>query len=540
VNRALWLLLGLQMRGWGRYLKRSVGTVRGAFLVLVGLAVFLPWLLVVVTNAGGGLDRETLLLYGPLLLLVYCTVNVVFSPQDRAIYFTPAEVQFLFAGPFGRREVLAYKVLLSLLVSVPATLVMGAVVRLQHGWPPAVLAGLFLISAFMQLFSMVLGLLGNFLGAHLFSRGRRLAGALLLALLLAALAQAVRSSGTSDLRALLDRILDTPIWRTASWPLRCLFEAMTAERFWPDLLAPFAVGLAVDFGLVAVVFSLDRYYQEASAAASARLYARQQRMRGRSAGAETTSAPASAPPLSPRTLPWWGGIGPILWRQMTTALRGVMRLILVLFVIGVLLSISLFGFLMEHEEMLLPTVVILGAWSSIFLTALVPFDFRGDIDRIGLLKTLPIVTWRLVIGQLLTPVILLSLMQWLALAAALAVVGNEVEVLALTCFVPPFNFVLVAIENLLFLLFPVRLMAATPGDFQSLGRNVLLSLGKVIGLGLVGLAAALVGLVVWFVTGETWLGVAAAWPVVLAAGVALTPLVGLAFTWFDVGRDTPA
>jgi hypothetical protein len=83
-------------------------------------------------------------------------------------------------------------------------------------------------------------------------------------------------------------------------------------------------------------------------------------------------------------------------------------------------------------------------------------------------------------------------------------------------------------------------MAATPGDFQALGRNVLLSLGKVIGMGVIALAAGTVGAVGAILSGSVWVGVAAAWPVVVVSGAALVPLVAVAFVWFDVGRDTPA
>ena len=53
MNRALWLLLALQLRGWLRYLGRSMRTLRGAVLVLVGLGVFLPWMVAVLLHPFG-------------------------------------------------------------------------------------------------------------------------------------------------------------------------------------------------------------------------------------------------------------------------------------------------------------------------------------------------------------------------------------------------------------------------------------------------------------------------------------------------------
>ena len=53
-------------------------------------------------------------------------------------------------------------------------------------------------------------------------------------------------------------------------------------------------------------------------------------------------------------------------------------------------------------------------------------------------------------------------------------------------FALPLNFLLFSLDNLLFLWFPSRIWATNPGDFQALGRNVLIILTKAI----VGGAAA--------------------------------------------------
>ena len=543
MNRALWLLLSLQMRGWGRYLARGAGTARGLILLLVGLGVFVPWMIAVLAGAGTGqVDPAKLARYGPATLVLYCLINVIFSPSERAVYFTPAEVQFLFAGPFTRREVLVYKILLTLMVSVPATMFMGAIVRIRDAWLPAVLLGLFLLSGFLQLFTMTLGLLSNAVGARLYSRGRQALAAGAAVLLGLTLLEAGRRAGW-QWRHLGDQVLGTTAWQVASWPLRSFFVVLGAEGF-ADLALPLLVGLGVDGLLVVVILALEHNYQEASASASARRYAALQRLRGRSAGVEP---PGGARPsrFGLPTLPCWGGIGPVVWRQLTTAMRGLRRLVIVFVVLGVLVTLAVGGsgveLASEPTASVVQAMIGVVAWASIFLTALVPFDFRGDLDRIALLKTLPLAPWRLVVGQLLTPVLLLSLIQWLALGGVLAFALEELKLVA-TCaaFVPLFDFVLVALDNLLFLLFPVRIMAATPGDFQALGRNVLLSLGKLIGLGVVVIVAGGVWITVSLVTGSPWAGIAAAWVALAGCGVGLVPLLTLAFRWFDVGRDTPA
>jgi hypothetical protein len=103
----------------------------------------------------------------------------------------------------------------------------------------------------------------------------------------------------------------------------------------------------------------------------------------------------------------------------------------------------------------------------------------------------------------------------------------------------PFNFLLFALENLLFLLFPFRLMQSSPGDFQALGRNVLFLFAKGMVLVMVGMLAGIVGLIAYLISGSVIVGVLVPWPAVALIAAALIPLVALAFKRFDVSRDTP-
>jgi hypothetical protein len=540
VKGALGLLIGLQLRGWVRALGRNLRTVKGVLLVVVGLGFFVLWLLMVLlARTEGGLEPAGVRRYGPALLLAYCVLNVLFSSSERAIYFSPAEVNFLFPGPFSRRAVLAYKMALMLLVGLPTALLMAVLVRVRDSWFVALFVGILLLYAFMQLFTVALALLGSAVGARLYTRGRRLALAAAGVAALVLLQQSAGPAGLGDLRQLGERALDTPAWHALSLPLQWFFAALLAQRP-ADLVLYALLAAVVDGALLGGIFALDAQYLEGAAAASARVYARIQRLRGR---AVQEAEPAAGRPArwSVPGLPWWGGVGPIFWRQLTGALRGLGRLVLVLVVLGGLLAAPLLSGALKDSEALAVVLVGVVLWVTLFLTALVPFDFRGDVDRLGLLKTLPLPAWRLTLGQLLTPVLLLCLVQWLALAVA-TVLNPRLAHLWLACaaFVPPFNFLLIGLENLLFLLFPVRLLAATPGDFQALGRNVLLALAKVVVLFTVSMAALLVGLLTLVLTGSPWVGAAAAWPVVAVGAAVLVPCVAVAFQVFDVSRDTPA
>jgi hypothetical protein len=538
---ALALLIRLQLGGWVRYLGRSVRTVRGALLVGVGLLVLGVWLSTAMLGVGRGegMSPDDLLRFGPVMLLLYCVLNVLTSTSDKAVYFSPAEIQFLFTGPFTRRAVLGYKVALTLLLGLPTALILSAIIRIKGAWLPAVGVGVVLTSAFLQLFSMALALSISAAGARLYSRGRQLALASLVALAAVLLVQS-GALHVGDWSTLRDRVLAAPAWQVVSAPLRWFFQTMLARE--PVELILYAARAAVvDLALLGVLFGLDASYLEASATASARLYARVQRLRGRNM--EVEALPGQGAPARPRfelpALPYWGGAGPVLWRQLTAGMRGLGRLGVVMLVLVV---VGLPGFVSGARGSDPTPMLIFVIFSlTVFLTALVPFDFRGDLDRMATLKTLPAPAWALALGQVLAPTLILTAVHWLLLLVLLALVqGYEAVVAVAAAYAPAFDFLLLGLENLLFLLFPTRIMAATPGDFQALGRNVLLTLGKVVVLVVVAVPAGVVGMVVGGVTGNAAAGAAAALPVVVVAGAALIPLLALAFKAFDVGRDTPA
>src|SRR5262249_30995607 len=153
--------------------------------------------------------------------------------------------------------------------------------------------------------------------------------------------------------------------------LRAFFDLLVAERVWPDLLVPLAISAGVNLALIVVILLLDRGYQEASAEGSARRYAAIQRVRGRSVGAEPPGGARRVRWALP-SLPFLGGVGPVLWRQLTGAFRSLGRLTIALLLIGSLLAVALAGSLAGEPPRSLAfatfgTVV----WTSIFITNLV-------------------------------------------------------------------------------------------------------------------------------------------------------------------------
>jgi hypothetical protein len=212
-----------------------------------------------------------------------------------------------------------------------------------------------------------------------------------------------------------------------------------------------------------------------------------------------------------------------------------------LLVLSVIMSAPVWFEPRGEENPLWPKLLGMLFGMTLFLPALVPFDFRGDIDRMDMLKALPLPAWRLALGQILTPVLLLCLVQFLVVTAAQIVQGTSDSALwTALAFALPFNAQIFGLENLLFLLFPTRVLAAQPGDLQALGRQVVLWFVKLFTLALLGGLATLAGLLGYFLTGQSWVAaLATSWLVLAAFAVGLVPLIALAFRRFDVSRDTP-
>jgi Putative ABC exporter len=546
VNRALWLLIRLRLTSAFRRLKRNVATVKGALLAAVGLLLFVPWMVSVVffgrPTAYEPGAVEQVLRFGPLVLLTYCVLNLSFQTGEGVLAFTPAEVNFLFPGPFTRRQLLAYKLTFNFLGILVTAAFMTLFVPLPRATFRAGYVGMVLTLAFIQLFTTAVGLLANAIGVRAYNRWRKavLAGlGLLAALLLLRLGGDLLQLPPGELGR---RVEETPGLQTALEPLRWFLRAYTAPSIWPDLALYAALSLGVDLLLVAFIFALDAQYLEGSLVASERLYAKLQQLRSGGAaavGLRTSGKPRYSLPMPP----WWGGAGPIFWRQLITATRSrgpfVLLFVLVLSMLGPVIA-TLYLPRAERVSFQMGMFSMVPAM-TVALTVLVAFDFRGDLDRMDVLKSLPLGPVPVVVGQLLTPTFVVSLFQWVAVAG-LAVAGRHFEAahVVMMALVVPFNFLLFGLDNLLFLLFPTRIVAASPGDFQALGRNLLVLFVKGITLGGALVLSTLVGLLAYFAGGNSMaLGLAAAWFPLAVCAAGIVPLCALAYRRFDVARDTP-
>jgi hypothetical protein len=561
LSRALVLLIWLRIAGGWAIFWRSG---RGSLVALLGkftvLALFLGsaigwtravwyafasdpsepwrvWLRSVVAEAAR---------LAPLPLLLFLVLTGILSVFDKPFRFSANEVNFLCAGPFSRRQLVNYKIGAALSVLFPASfLVAGPLGAAVSGMIPVFVGSLLLLS-FIRLVSLVSALLGSMLGLD-GSRGpRRLA--ITLACVCAILTflwyrYGIRVEDPIEIYRQVERSAGV---RAATTPLRWFVGAILARRLWPDLVEWSSLCLLVNALLVAAVHVLDSRLE-------ARPQADDQRALAPDGGRSVRRRAPWRLPLLARC----EGAGPIAWRQSINLVRRPEHIRTAFTLFGMftfvlyMLTRSMTGILflptLDGHREINPT----GAWVCgaiaivlpMFIAASLPFDFRGDMGQIDVMKALPVEPLVVAAGELMVPVVIAAGMQWLAMgivAIGLKSVPAGLWVAAL--FVPPVSVVLIAIENLPALWFPLRPTPGTkPEPFEQFGHMMLHPLLKNLGHCAVVVATLVVSAAAYFLCGQrAGAALAAAWLTLAASGCGLVAIVAHVFDRFDVTRDVSA
>lgn len=560
MNRALFQLLALNNKAMFRRSLRGAKTVRGALLLLFTLA-FITLMIVPQVMLSGRPELRMSSGTGPPMaapaLLALTLVMVLTAAGEAALYFTPAEVDLLFAGPFARRELVFYKLAKMLIALVVMSAIMSlSMLSTLPSWPRGYL-GLFLALAMVQLLGMVTALAGQTVSEATTTRARRLTLAVVAAVVLAGIADVTRRAQGGSLPEIVQHLRESPIFVALLAPFEVFTRAIFAPRWFPDFAGWATAGLAIDVLLLVLVLRLDANYIEAAAAISQRVY---ERVRRTKQGGGVALAPgAGAARLKVPPLPWLGGAGPLAWRQLLLVMRTSRHL---LFVTLMMMVVAGAGFAFSPRagpaapppgtgagRTLAPSAgprmaPILGIGMVSYMTFIfamqLPWAFRGDLDHIDFLKTLPVRPSIVAAGELAGGIVALTVLQvcMLGLMAA-ALPEDRTPFLIAAAFCLPFNGVLMALNNGLFLLYPIRMQAGTSFDVQMMGRTMLfMGLQVLLLFPLLGLPAAIAGFAS-YLTGSWTVFAVAAWLGILGEIAPLVLAVAWAFHRFDVSAEIP-
>jgi hypothetical protein len=458
------------------------------------------------------------------------------------VAFTPAEVDFLFPGPFSRRQLLGYKIARSAFSALfTATLFSFVFLRYAQHWMGGWIA-IFLGLLFVQLLAMAIVLIGQTMGERAFTGGRKLALAVCLMAVAAIVLPYRMSNAPFDGQLIVHNFVNSPSGQIILTPFSVFGKILTANPIAPDAFKWTGVAIAMIGVLLIIVMRLDAHYLEAAAKSGQKIYDRTQRFRrGGGLAYRATSAR-----LRIGVLPRLGGAGPIAWRQLNTAVRTAKAMLVVLLVISVTIGPMLFLGTQRGSNQVDPDFenVIIGAvfWVSFMLSNMLRFDFRGDLDLIDTLKALPIRNSVIALAELVAPVVVLVICQIILLTSIGVVLHRDPRMLAMIMLLAvPLDAILIAVENLIFLLFPVRQAVVSPGDLQGFGRQMLVFMLKTLMLLFAASLAAGLGAAAWWLRERSVPAfVMTTFVMLIIEFVAMIPLLVLAFQKFDPSVDTPA
>ncbi len=502
-------------------------------------------------------DPEKLAIWIPMGLLAYAIWHLLKTACRTPIEpfeWTPAEQELLGGAPLRRYDLVMYR-LIAIAIAAVAKAACFSVVMLPdlQIWL-AGFAGMLLALLFVDLIRMAIEIVAYGMSRREFVRFRIAVlgfAAVCVALTLVTVLPFDDAATEGELPTALaialrifNTLLDlrgTGLGSLVEAPFDVFANVILAPAYSMVFLANLVLAGVLATTLSGTVVWLDRRFQQRRVAAERNVFS-QLRLIG--TDARETGHVAARPVGVPLRLQ---GAGSLAWRQALGAVHYRTSLCVAMIVPGVLACTTLFT---PHRGrlMLIQLVGGLVFYSFLLLPTAFKFDFRRDIDRLAVLKGLPISPAAVTLGQLAVPVLLCTLFQLLVLLVALFIRPYDISLLFMAMLVlVPTNVLIFALENLIFLLYPYRLNQEGLGVFF---RSILTFTGK--GILFAGaLAIALVwALIAQYITarllptnlqavgGVIFIVGMGALVATAAAGTAAL-LVGV-YRRFDPSQDTPA
>jgi hypothetical protein len=506
-------------------------------------------------------------LLGALALFVIVLLAWLIPHERAALTFTEAEVAFLFPAPVTRRALIHFKLLRSQFGILFTTLLFTLFSRRFGGsaWIHAL--GWWLILSTLNLHFLGSSFARTLLLDHgISNRLRRL----LVFGLAAAMAGAVwvwarrtlPEPGSAD-TASLNAILDYAQRVLTAGPALCLlypFRLMVRPFLAPDAAAFFgALAPALLLFLLHylwVIYS-DVAFEEASVEASQKLAVRIAAVRAGNWQGAKKNQKARRPwfKLAATGLPATA----LLWKNLLGVGQVLsVRLGIVFIVVVVAVGVGLGNGHAGQNLSLVAVILVATAlgYSLLLGPQLLRLDFRQDLPLADILKTFPLRGWQIALGEILAPVVVLAVCQWLLLLVGAGLVfylpGKSAALLlaialGATFLLPMLDFLVLLIPNAAVLLFPSWIQAGkdSPRGIEATGQRLIFALGQFFVLLLALLPAAIVFTVV-LVLMKFALGYAAAVPfAALAATIILAieasigvMLLGKLFERFDVSEES--
>jgi hypothetical protein len=498
---------------------------------------------------------------GALALTVFVALYWLWPRSRAALTFSEAEIAFLFPAPIGRKTLIHYRTIsaqLRILFTSLLLALFSSPWTFLHGGAPVRIVGWWLILATLDLHAVG----SSFAITRLLDRGmtslrRQLLtfaiAALVLGLALGAAWRGLRAPNPEDLAgpiAIARYVGSLLTTGPLSW---LLLPATWVVR---PLLAPNARAFLAALGPALLLYALhyawvlraEVSFEEASIAkAEKRAARRATALRDGTPSNWRTERKARPAPfkLSSRGRPELA----FLWKNLLAS-ASYLRPRVALIIAAVIVVGCNWATRMELDVLrnVVAMFAMVGAGYTFVLGPLLARqDLRLDLPNTDILKTYPLRGWQIVLGEVLAPVAIVTVMLWLMLlAAALTFQPQHVEwltpgtrmaaTLAIALLLPPLCAIQVLVMNAAVVLFPAWIPqgADRGGGIDVIGQRIFF---------LAGLFFVMIGALLPAAVGAAAIFFATLWVVgaPVAAGLAfvvalavLSVEIGLAIRWLGV------
>jgi hypothetical protein len=492
-------------------------------------------------------------IFAAIILSIFILLIWVLPSDAPGLSFKESEVAFLFPAPLSRAQLIHYKLLDGLVTSLLGAIFFAIVsTGLRNGWLEALrhFGAWWVLNANLALHqSLAAFAIGRLSALGLTVTWRRtllLAGAILTVVGL--IAVAVRS-GADTLGFLL-------------WPAR-----LVVRPFLTDHAGLYALALLPPLGLLALqyfaVHRLASPFEEASivrAQKTAEVVANMRAGKAVHLGGSKQRARPDPFRLGPRLPVEFA----LLWKNLLVAPSYLNRKV---FLGALVLSFAGLTWVRAQAHLDGPKIAVavgvialaLLAYLLLFGPQLARFDLRGDLLHADMLKAWPLPGWRVVLGGLLAPTLLLSAIAWVLVfiaAVGLSPLPGQAlwltpqlrlaAVAAITLILPALCALQLLVPNGATLLFPAWAQTgrSNTAGMDVMGQRMIFFVGQFICLLLALLPAVVAGGTTIFLTqwliGTPAAVLLAALPVLAILGVELwlgVHWVGLKFEALDISAE---
>jgi len=449
-----------------------------------------------------------------LVLLVLACVAWLLPFDSSLVEFTPAETDFLLPAPVGRRQLLLHRLMRSQLgllfaavipsIAIPSTTGAGRVRLAVSIW--------ILLTIMKVYFAGVTLARSRFRSSNLRARVIAWTPPLVIAGLTAVTLWTVAGAlwpqpprSLEDFLTCLDRAETSGLASVALMPFTAAVRPLFASTLGAYLVA-LATSLLVLVLVTTWVMHSDEAFEDAAFDA-ARRRAEQQH-------------PARAPASRVRFAGWsLAPSGPteslFCWKNAMQTMRATGTTLVRYVVPTLAVSLVLSSAIMSANRLRGPAAIVcaLGAALAAFAALLGPqifrVDLRGDLEHLELLKTWPLESPALIRGEMLWPVIVVTVVSWGGLAcaalfgvAAFPRVGWQwrvAVVVAAFLIVPALVAAQYTIHHAAAVLFPawVPIGNQRPRGLDQMGQRLILLAGVVLSLAVMVLPAAIAAAIIW-------------------------------------------